>query len=225
MGGGVILLAIMVNLIPITQAMVYHGVIQFFANGFRAALHYQAISIRILALYILGSVIGSYFLFQIIYSPNKGLILLTLGLITLFGPYLKFVKLDVRTPLGAISCGILVSWLNTLVGASGPLLNMFFLKSNLNRFQVIATKSATQTIAHFIKVLFYTGIFSAMKEVSLNEASLFLVFLSSLTFLGGWLGKKVLHRMSEEAFRRYGFLIISGFGAIFTLQGLYLLWF
>lgn len=225
MGGGVILLAVMVNFLPVTQAMIYHGIIQFFANAFRALISWKHISLRIMSLYLLGSLIGSYFLFQIIYAPNKAYILIFVGLVTLFGPYLKFIHIDVTKTWGAILCGVVISWLNTLVGATGPLLNMFFLKSRLGKFEVIATKSATQSVAHVIKVLFYTGLFSEMKNFPIHEATTLLVFLSALTFAGGWIGKLIVNRMSEDGFRRYGYWIISAFGLVFTIQGFYLLLF
>lgn len=225
MGGGVILLAVMLNLLPVTQTMIYHGFIQFFANAFRALLHWRHISLRIMGFYLLGSVIGAYLLFQIIYVPNKAYILIFIGLITLFGPYLRFVHIDVTKDWGAVACGLFISWLNSLVGATGPLLNMFFLKSRLSRYEVIATKSATQSVAHLIKIVFYAGFFSQMADFPLHEVSLFLAFLCALTFLGGWLGQFIVRRMSEDVFRRYGYWIISSFGLVFTLQGIYLLLF
>lgn len=223
MGGGVILLAVMVNLLPMTTAMIYHGIIQFFANGFRAGLNWKSISVKIMTYYLVGSIIGSLFLFQLVYYPNKAHILIFVGLITLFGPYFRFIHIDVTTPFGGIFCGLVVSWLNTLAGASGPLLNMFFMKSSLTRQEVVATKSATQTLAHVIKVLFYSGVVGAMTTVPWGEFDFVLVFLCALTFLGGWIGKGIMERMSEENFRRYGFLIISIFGLLFIIQGVYLL--
>lgn len=222
MGGGVILLAVLLNILPVTQAMIYHGVIQFFANTFRAAMSWRFISLKIMSFYLLGSIVGSYFLFQMVYTPQKALILIAVGLLTLVGPYLHFIHINVNKASGALLCGVLLSWLNVLAGASGPLSNMFFLKSGLSRFQLIATKSATQSVAHIIKVLFYAGIFSSMKETSLNQGGLLLLILSALTFVGGWIGKWIVEKISEDNFRRYGFWVISLFGAGFTLQGIYL---
>jgi uncharacterized protein len=169
MGGGVLLLAVLLNLLPVTQAMIYHGMIQFFSNGFRAILSFRSINYKIMSFYIAGSLIGASLLFQVVYAPKKGPLLFTVGLLTLFGPHLKFVNFDITSKLGALVSGVIISWLNTLIGATGPILNMFFLKSDLSRFEVIATKSAIQTVAHVIKVVFYLGLFSKMPTQNFDQ--------------------------------------------------------
>jgi len=223
MGGGALLMAVMVNFLPVKTAMIYHGFIQFFSNFFRALISWKHVSLKIMTLYLIGSFIGSVFLFHLVYHPDKAYILLAMGLLILFGPFLSFAHINVQTPLGALFCGLFVSWINTLAGVSGPLLNMFFLKSGLSKFQVIATKSATQCVAHVIKIVFYMGLLSSLERVSFKEIHPFLFLLCLLTFFGGWIGHAIVSRMSEAGFRKYGFRIISLFGAFFTLQGLYLL--
>ena len=47
-----------------------------------------------------------------------------------------------------MSTGVVVSATQLLAGASGPLLDVFYLNTPLNRYQVIASKAITQTLGH-----------------------------------------------------------------------------
>ena len=38
---------------------------------------------------------------------------------------------------------------------SGPLLDVFFVRAELDRFEVIATKAFTQTVGHAIKIVYF----------------------------------------------------------------------
>lgn len=224
MGGGTLLLAVLINLMPITKAMVFHGVIQFFSNGFRSALSWRHIQLQIIFFYLLGTLISGYFILQITFYPNKPITLILLGLMILVGPHLKIININVTSPRGAFLCGLLIVIVNTFVGVSGPLLNMFFLKSSLNRHQIIATKSFTQTTVHIFKVIFYSSILTSTQTgMDWMIENPILIYLCIITFFGGWIGKKVVNQMSEKSFKLYGNYIISIFGLIFIGQGLYLL--
>ena len=43
-------------------------------------------------------------------------------------------------------------------GASGPLLDFFYLHARLDRYQVVANKALTQTIGHMLKLVYYGGV-------------------------------------------------------------------
>ena len=67
------------------------------------------------------------------------------------------VELSVERPLQAEICGFGVQVLNTLAGVAGPLLDIFFIKTQLARQRVVATKAATQVLAHAVKIVFWGG--------------------------------------------------------------------
>ncbi|MGK0338243.1 MAG: hypothetical protein ACJAYE_001322 [Candidatus Azotimanducaceae bacterium] len=49
-------------------------------------------------------------------------------------------------------CGILVTTAQMLAGASGPLLDIFYVQSKLSRYETLGTKAITQTLGRFIDV-------------------------------------------------------------------------
>ena len=57
-------------------------------------------------------------------------------------------------------------------GASGPLLDAFFLKSSLNRYQVVASKAFTQTLGHLAKIGYYGVVVGAAADTDCPRARL-----------------------------------------------------
>lgn len=43
-------------------------------------------------------------------------------------------------------------------GASGPLLDVFYLNTKLDRLAIVATKALTQTLGHLLKLGYYVGV-------------------------------------------------------------------
>ena len=102
-----------------------------------------------------------------------------------------------------------------LVGASGPLLDAFFQKSNLNRFEIVSTKAFTQTVGHLVKVAYFTWLSLQATEPMhhlLNAGYLLLLLIASLagTRIGTWL----LHRINEVNFRRMTSVILAILGTV-----------
>ena len=67
----------------------------------------------------------------------------------------KAVEMNVERRWQAEICGFLVQALNTIAGVAGPLLDLFFVKTLLPRQTVVATKAATQVMAHAVKIAFW----------------------------------------------------------------------
>ena len=92
------------GLIPVSQAMVLHGLIQLTSNGYRAWLNRKDINWSIVTTLIVGNIIALAGLVFIAFVPDRITVLLALGLL----PYVawalpKNAALDVsppRDPLG-----------------------------------------------------------------------------------------------------------------------------
>ena len=71
MAGGIILMAVLVALVSVAMAMIIHGAIQMFANGFRAFLLRDAIDWRVFGYYCIGATGGVVVLFFVSWTPDK----------------------------------------------------------------------------------------------------------------------------------------------------------
>jgi uncharacterized membrane protein YfcA len=194
--------------------MVTHGVVQLTSNGWRAVLHRRHVRWPILALYALGSAAASGILTLLVYSPSRAWVCLMLGLV----PGITWLprswfRLDAARPLHAIACGLIVTGLNVLAGVSGPLLDVFFVRTELTRHQIVATKAATQVLAHAVKVLFYSApLFGARETHGLPPLWFFAVAIP-LAMSGAVLGGRILDRLSDRNFLKYTRVIVTVLGA------------
>lgn len=219
MAGGLMLMGALTLVLPVSAAMVTHGAVQFVSNGWRAVLHREHIAWRIILFYGLGSAIAAGLLAFIAYEPTKAWVYLMLGLV----PGLAWIpkgqfNLDAAKPAHAVVCGLSVTGLNVLAGVSGPLLDVFFVRTTLSRHAIVATKAATQAFSHTVKMIFYGApIFASMQPSGLPPWYFFAI-ATPLAMLGAVLGGRVLDRMSDVNFLKWTRWIVSAVGMVYLLQ-------
>ena len=80
-------------------------------------------------------------------------------------------------PGEAVACGALVTAAHLLAGVSGPLLDVFFVRAELDRFEVIATKAVTQTAGHALKIVYFAVLVPNTPVRVLAVLALFLAVL------------------------------------------------
>lgn len=224
MAGGIILMAVLVALVSVATAMVVHGGIQMFANGYRAFLLRDAIDWRVFGYYCIGATAGIVALFFVSWTPDKRALYLLLGLTPMLVWLPKErLHLDIKRADHAIVSGFLVQGLNTLAGVAGPLLDLFFVRADMTRQQIVATKSVTQSLSHLIKIGYWSvPIVTAAGWSALPPWWLFAAAIP-LSMLGTRLGKQVLERMTDVNFRKWMKGLVTAIGAVLLLRaaGLY----
>ena len=220
--GGVILMGILVSIMPVSQAMVLHGLIQLTSNGYRAWLNRKDINWSIVATLIVGNIIALAGLVFVAFVPDRITVLLALGLL----PYIawalpKNAALDVsKKPIGLLA-GMVVVATNLLGGVGGPLLDVFFQRVDMTRHQVVATKAVAQSLGHISKVIFF-GFLTV--SASNDWPMLWLVLIAmTASVTGTTLGKKILDKINDEIFFLWTQRILLSVGAVFIVYALYLI--
>jgi uncharacterized protein len=220
MAGGLVLIGILLFLMPLPAAMVLHAITQMASNGWRALLWYKHIRWRTVATYVSGCLIGllvwSYWQFV----PTKPIALLMLGLT----PFLaRLVPADFRPdPESAVvsaGYGIACTTLMLLTGATGPLLDQYFLGGKMQRREIIATKATCQVFGHGSKLAYFGAIVADGGSVDPLLAALAI----GASMLGTTLSKRVLEAMSDKQFRTWAQRIITTVSAYYVAHGSYLL--
>ena len=215
-GGGTILMGIFGWVLPISQAMILHGVTQMASNGSRALLNWRHIQWGVLRGYFLGSGVCLAVLLWFVFVPNKILLFLLLGLM----PFVNFLlprgkALDINKPWMPTLCGVLTTGCLISSGVSGPLLDVFYVKTDLTRYQIHATKGLTQTFGHIIKI----GYFMSVIELANTEGSYLPWWVYAavvpIAFAGTWLARHVLHLISDVHFRAATQYVTMLIGVIF----------
>ena len=220
--GGLILMGILVSIMPVSQAMVLHGLIQLTSNGYRAWLNRKDINWSIVATLIVGNIIALAGLVFVAFVPDRITVLLALGLL----PYIawalpKNAALDVsKKPIGLLA-GMVVVATNLLAGVGGPLLDVFFQRVDMTRHQVVATKAVAQSLGHISKIIFF-GFLTV--SASNDWPVLWLVLIAmTASVTGTTLGKKILDKINDEIFFLWTQRILLSVGAVFIIYALYLI--
>lgn len=219
MAGGLMLVGALTLAMPVAAAMVTHGAVQFVSNGWRAVLHRRHIQWRIIWLYGVGSALAAMVLSLVVYQPSKAWVYLMLGLVPLLAWLPRgLFQLDAAKPSHAIACGLSVTGLNTAAGVSGPLLDVFFVRTALTRHQIVATKAATQAFSHTVKILYYGVPLLASTQTTGLPPIWFFVLAAPLAMLGAVLGGRILDRLSDVNFLKWTRLIVTALGLIYLSQ-------
>src|SRR5476649_1022024 len=218
--GGLILIGVLFALFPVPQAMILHAVTQMASNGWRALLWWRHIGWRSMGFYVVGCLVAVGLWSITLYVPDKAVALLMLGL----SPFVIRAipdKILPRTfgPSQVAGTGLVSMMLMLVTGVTGPLLDTMFLRSPLERKQIIATKAACQVFGHGFK-LFYFG--ALIQQAGAIEPW-FLCLAVASSIVGSSLGRLLLERLSDTQFRSWSNRLITVIGAYYVGHGLVML--
>lgn len=221
MAGGLVLLGILLLLLDVAPAMMLFGVTQLASNSWRGFLWRRYVRWDIFRGYAAGSLVFFGLMKLVAFLPDKGFVYLGLGLMPFVVEAIpKDYRPHIERRFAPFFCGAIIMVLQLLAGAAGNVLDVFFQKSSLDRKTIVATKAATQTLAHFLRILYF-GSF-AMAEGELPPLWLFGVCIA-LAFLGTTLAAKVLERWHDEGFRKWSRILILSISAVYIGRGLWLI--
>jgi uncharacterized membrane protein YfcA len=219
MAGGMILMGLYAATLPVQAAMVLHGVTQLFANGFRAFLLRRHVFAAGLVWYALGA-LATLALFAVLaIVVARPVVFLLMG-----GIPLALMLLPARFAPSferrrhSLLCGALTTAASLLAGVSGPLLDVFFVRTELDRFEVVATKATTQAAGHVLKIVYFGGLVRTA-EADLDLPWWIYPLLVVCAFVGTKLGGRLLDGMGDAGFRRWSARIVGALGLVYLWKG------
>jgi uncharacterized membrane protein YfcA len=196
--GGMLLMGGLVYLLPVSQAMLVHGLAQVVSNGSRVVQWRAFVDARIVLRFLAGAALSIAILAFVRFVPSKTLVLFLLGSSILAMMALpKHWAPKITNPAVALVCGFLAAALMLTAGVSGTFVDQFFLRTSLDRRIVVATKATMQTVLHAVKVVYF-GSFAAY-EID-DSLVIVLVCVPVIAAVGSNLGGKVLERMTDQQF-------------------------
>ncbi|MFC6197375.1 TSUP family transporter [Ponticaulis profundi] len=224
MAGGLILMGVLTALMPISMAMIFHGAIQLVSNGWRAFLLRDHISWSVFGRYLIGGVPVMILLAFLFWRPDKNMLYILLSFLA-FLPWLpkRWFALDVKQKYHAEALGFVALSLNTLAGVVGPVIDIFFVKSDMTRKEIVATKGATQAFAHLTKAVIWSlPALYASDDVVFPPVWLIIAAIP-LSMIGTWIGGLILHRMSDVSFRDWTKWLLTAVGIVYACRAVGLL--
>jgi uncharacterized membrane protein YfcA len=220
MAGGLVLLAILLLILPVGTAIAVQGAIQIIANGSRAWFSRAYIDWRVLSIMALGLVVAAIILFTIRYVPDLATVCIIIGIlpVLLWIPQ-SWLALDASKPHHAFICGLLGGGINLAVGVAGPTIDIFFIRTAMDRRTIIATKAAAQVINHAGKIVFYWQATTVLTGWEWGAVALAAPFAVLGTSAGYW----VLQRLTDANFKAWTRLIVTAIGIYYLIRGISLL--
>jgi uncharacterized membrane protein YfcA len=220
LAGGLILMGALLLFVPVTTAMVLHATTQIASNGSRAFLWRAYADKGIFARYMIGGGAAFALFAAVRFVPDRALVYIALGLM----PFVGFVLPENFAPradrrFGAEVSGFISTALQLVSGVSGPALDIFLIRSDLGRRDVVATKALCQTATHFLKLVYFGGLIGAGFG---GVHPVVIALAMALAVLGTNLAKTILERMSDVQFRRWMKALMIAIGSFYLAQGVYL---
>jgi uncharacterized membrane protein YfcA len=224
MAGGMILMGILLALPGVTlpAAMMLHGITQLASNAMRALLWRTHVDWRVFRQYALGALVSLAVFAMLRFVVSKPVALIAMGLTPFVALGLpESLHLNVERRGQSFACGLICSALSLTSGVSGPILDVFFVRSKMTRQKVVATKAMTQSFSHLLKIAYFGAIVSVAADAKV-EWWLGLMMVA-LAFVGTNLSRRVLDRMNDKSFRFWTRATVVVLGCYYLGDGLWLL--
>lgn len=193
-GGGIGLLAVMPQFIPIAAVVPVHGLIQMVSNGSRFAFDYKSAKTEILPRYIVGCLTGAVIgYFFIGHFPEKYLSLI-LGIFILAITWTPIVSSLGFVLKNFAIVGFFQTFLSLFVAVTGLISQPILMKMNLNKNEVIVTHAMQMSVLHGLKVAAF--VFAGF--AFMNYAELIIIMITASTvgsYLGGFLRDRISQRV------------------------------
>jgi uncharacterized membrane protein YfcA len=198
MGGGVALLAVMAVMLPEAAVVPVHGAVQLVSNSTRALRLLQRVRWGIFWRFVPLTWVGTFAAVQLWRGGTiPGFRPLIGALVLLFLFWERILPKRLLLPLWTfVPAGLVAGAMSVLVGVTGPFVAVFFLRDDLDREEIVATKASIQIVTHALKIPAFLSIgfdYGAHLDLILP--------LLGCAVLGTFLGVALLRRMGEDVFR------------------------
>jgi hypothetical protein len=211
-------MGVLLAMLPLPQAMLLHGITQLASNAWRAIIWRRDVDFRVLRGYALGALaaLAVFALVHLVLSKPMALIMLGITpFVTLALP--EKLHLNVERKGHPVACGVICTALALTAGVSGPILDIFFVRSKMNRHRVVATKASTQSLSHILKIVYFGAIVSVEGA---RVHPLLGAVMVGLALTGTSFSQPVLKRMNDTSFRRWTRWTVMSIGVFYLVSGL-----
>lgn len=199
-GGGTALVLVMLYVLPAASVVPVHGCIQLVANITRVSLMWRYMNWPIILRFISLMPIGVYLglqLYNVLEPAGIQLVIAAGILISLFARAPHAMK-QAKLPIFAYyPIGLLIGFGNMIVGTLAPLLAAILRLEKLSKEQTVATLGFFGLMGNVFKIAGFAFVgFSFLAYLPL------IIPASIATIAGGFIGKTLLLRSSNQFFNR-----------------------
>ncbi len=173
----------------------------------RLYLFWKHIDWSITKFYVPAAIVGAILGGLVFAELNADWIQILLGIFLVSTVFqYRFGKKKASFPMKNIyfiPLGLVVSFVSTLFGATGPIMNPFYLNIGLIKEELIATKTANSFFVGIAQLGSYAFLGALHGKLWLYGA-----LIGSGAVIGNIFGKRLLSKMSDEGFRKLVILLM-----------------
>lgn len=194
-GGALIILAVTSVVLPVSAIVPIHSTLLIGSTSSRTLFFWQDIDWKIAGPFLVGSVFAVAIGARIYVELPDTVIATAISVVMLIAIWLPEVcwRPKLRHPWAIV--GFVHSLLSTLF-AYGALFHAIILHTGLKKRQIVATMAASLTGMGLLKISGY-----AINGFDYGPYLQIIVFAIAAAFLGTWVGKMIIDRISEAVFR------------------------
>ncbi len=197
LGGGTMLLAVIMLLVNTEYVIPLHAALQLISNSTRVTIFRKNINWRITGYFLVGIVPGALLGIYTFSLLDKSTIQLIMALFILISTYLPKSKSKRNSNLMIfIPLGFFAGMIGIFFGAIGPFIAPFFLRNDIFKEELVATKATVQLITHILKIPLFGFI-----GINVFNYWLLILILSIFLVTGTIIGKKLLNKLSKKHFK------------------------
>lgn len=199
MAGGITLLSVMVLVMPLELVVPIHGIVQLVSNSSRTLILLKNVHRGMSLSLVCGIPFGGWLGYTLLSQIERPTWLLVLVAGFLLYVAFKPERLpEIKLPIWAFSIlGLVAGVFGCLVGSTGPLIAPFFVRKDLPKEAMVATKAACQVAIHLVKIPVFLSL-----EFNYAAHWDLIVAMSIGVIAGTQIGTSLLRRVSQKVFMR-----------------------
>lgn len=197
-GGAAIMLPILVWAFGVRDAVPILTVAQLLGNFSRVVINRSELNLRVVKWFSFGAVPAAVIGGILFATTPAG------GLVRFLGAFLIALVLYRHTPWGKqtkmslkgfLPLGVLSGFMSAVLGTVGPFMAPFFLAFGLVKGAYIGTEALSTVVMHITKL----GVYGRYSLLDIHSVLIGLA-IGGIMFLGSYLGKRILDRVSPKVF-------------------------
>lgn len=195
LGGGMILIAVLPNFLPINALVPVHGLTQMSSNLSRAVFGYKDVKLEVIPKFLIGSILGVSFFATILYFISLTYVPLFIGIYILLSLWSKKFNEKIKKFESYYLIGFIQSGFSIVVGATGPLATTLLVKDYNDKHTVVATAAALMSITHMLKVF----AFMIFGFIFFDYITILIAMIIGAV-AGSWMGTKLRDKIDGKKF-------------------------
>jgi uncharacterized membrane protein YfcA len=179
----------------------------------RLVLFWKSINWNVVKYYVPSAVVGSFLGAYLFSTASAEWLQIILGifLISTIFQY-RFGEKERSFPVKTwffLPLGFAVSFFSGLIGATGPVLNPFYINAGIDKQAMIGTKTANSFLVGLVKLGTYS-FFGALA----GQMWWYGLMIGAAAGIASYVGKRILSEISSKTFRQFVIILMVVSGAI-----------